>query len=531
MKIIIGTRGSQLALFQANYTKDILEKRGLEVEIKVISTEGDRSQEWNTRFDKLDGKGFFTKELEDALIGEQVDLAVHSFKDLPTEMHANLVIGGVSHRANPSETILIRPEFYDEKQVLKIRHGAIIGTSSARRKSQLMAYRPDLIIKDLRGNVPTRIKKLLEGEYDAILLAAAGLERLKPDIGNLMRFTLPPSEFIPAAAQGALAWQCRKEHKELLGHLNEMSHTETRAEVEMERDILSAFGGGCQEPLGIYCKGDSDADDKRIFKIFISKAETWNAAPLQLYFETYHLEDFARQIAESVRGIKAQKVFISKSFREKDYLPRSLEHLGFLFVASSLIEFRQIDIKVVPVSDWIFFTSKHSVKYFLKQKPKLWDVKFGCISKQTAFALRQFGYSSAFIGQGIDTKIIGKQFSSMAGRSKVLFPVAKESMNSVQQQILKQEQVINLPVYETIKHPKKVDADTAILVFTSPSNVLAYLELNKVQSVQKAVAMGEATANALRKGGFKKIVTTDTFDDLGLLRAILRQSAAQWTGK
>src|ERR1700752_3345912 len=193
-KVKIGTRGSELALWQANYTKTLLEKQGCEVEIKVISTEGDRSQDWNTSFDKLEGKGFFTKEIEEALLKNEIDLAVHSHKDLPTISPDGLMIAGVSDREDPSDLLIIRKEAVDEKEKFNLKQKAIVGTSSSRRKAQLLAFREDVEIKDLRGNVPTRIKKLQEGQYDAIILAAAGIERLELDLGDIRIEKLSPKE-------------------------------------------------------------------------------------------------------------------------------------------------------------------------------------------------------------------------------------------------------------------------------------------------------------------------------------------------
>jgi hydroxymethylbilane synthase len=156
-KIIIGTRGSELALWQANYTKELLEEKGCEVEIKIIQTSGDKTQDWNTSFDKLEGKGFFTKELEEALLRKEIDLAVHSHKDLPTVNPEGLIIAGVSKRKDPSELLLIKKSAVDKDQKFSLKKSALVGTSSARRKSQLLAFRPDVKVTDLRGNVPTRI--------------------------------------------------------------------------------------------------------------------------------------------------------------------------------------------------------------------------------------------------------------------------------------------------------------------------------------------------------------------------------------
>jgi hydroxymethylbilane synthase len=520
-KIIIGTRGSDLALWQANYTKGRLEKLGCEVELKIITTEGDRSQAWNASFEKLEGKGFFTKEIEDALLNREVDLAVHSHKDLPTDNPDQLIIAAVSEREDPSELLLIRKEAVDEKQKFSLKKNALLGTSSSRRKAQFLSFRPDVQLKDLRGNVPTRVKKLREGQYDAILLANAGIERLNLDLSDLHVEKLDPKEFVPAPAQGVLAWQVRADDKEVFAIVSKLNDEAVETRISVERRVLNLFEGGCHMPLGVYCEQDTDEHERPVFKVWVSKADAWDKQPVQLYFEAALIAGLPEKIVEKIKSIKPQKVFITKSFREHDYLPNALKRLGFEAVGKSLIEFREIKIETLPVSEWIFFSSKHAVKYFFRQKPNFGKVKFGCISKQTATELRQFGHRADFIGQSTDTKLIGKQFSSVAGNAKVLFPIAKESMMSIQNQLTKKDNAINLPVYQTLKHPEVIATDTNIVVFTSPSNVDAFFEKNKWQSSYKAVAMGDATENALARKGVKRCVKPVSFDDLGLLRAIL----------
>lgn len=252
--IRIGTRGSDLALWQANFVKASLEKLGQQVEIQIIHTQGDKIQDLS--FDKLEGKGFFTKEIEQALLDNQVDLAVHSHKDLETKSPEGLTIAAVSDREDPSELLLIRKESVVLDQKWNLKQNAIIGTSSARRKSQILAHRSDLTIKDLRGNVPTRINKLREGNYDAILLAKAGVNRLELDLSDLHCETLNETEFIPAPAQGVLGLQIRSEDIELANILSELNHRETQAQIEIERGVLKKMEGGCQLPLGVYCDGE-----------------------------------------------------------------------------------------------------------------------------------------------------------------------------------------------------------------------------------------------------------------------------------
>jgi hydroxymethylbilane synthase len=523
-KIIIGTRGSELALWQANYTKSLLEEKGNQVELKIISTAGDRSQQWNTSFDKLDGKGFFTKELEDALLNKEIDLAVHSHKDLPTTQPEGLIIAGVSKREDPSDILLVRKENVDDKQKWSLKQNAVVGTSSARRKSQLLAFRPDVQIKDLRGNVPTRIKKLREGEYDAILIATAGVERLQLDLEDLHTENLDPSEFVPAPAQGVLAWQIREEDDDLLSIIDQISDLDVFVKINIERTILNLFDGGCQLPLGAYCDTEFDDEDRLKFKVWTSVADAWDKQPKQLYFQSTNTDGLAEEITEKIRSIKPCKLFVTKTFRENDYLPRALKGLGFEVEGKSLIEFKPIKFKELPPAEWIFFSSKHAVKYFLEQKPDVKGRKFGCIGTSTSAELRAHGLRADFIGQSTDTKLVGKQFAAKVGSSKVLFPIAKDSLQSVQWQMPKRDNVINLNVYATLKHSAEIDPNVKIVVFTSPSNVEAYFEKNKWHEGQLSVAMGDATAAALNKKKVKVHMKPESFDDLGLFRAILSLS-------
>lgn len=285
-KITIGSRGSDLALWQANHVKRQLEDLGHEVEIKVIITQGDAIQ--NLSFDKLEGKGFFTKEIETALLDKSIDLAVHSHKDLETNPPAGLIIAAVSEREDPSELLLIRNESVDKSQKWNLKSEAIIGTSSARRKSQINLYRSDLQINDLRGNVPTRIQKLRDGQYDAILLAKAGVDRLKLDLSEFHVEVLNPTEFVPAPAQGVLGLQIREddaEMKEIMAHLN---HVDVAKKIGVERKILNLMEGGCQIPLGVYCPNEK--------QVFVSFAPASNLASKNFYFEPEQLDGFAEKV-------------------------------------------------------------------------------------------------------------------------------------------------------------------------------------------------------------------------------------------
>ena len=248
--IRIGTRGSDLALWQAHFVKAKLENLGCEVLLQIIVTQGDRIQDLS--FDKLEGKGFFTKEIEAALLNNDIDLAVHSHKDLETTQPEGLCIGAVSYREDPSELLLMRKIAQDPTQHWGLKAGAVIGTSSARRKSIIKALRPDLQIEELRGNVPTRIDKLRAGHYDAILLANAGVSRLQLALDDLHTLVLDPTEFVPAPAQGVLGLQIRQNDAQTQAIVAQLNHPDVASQIAIERGVLQALQGGCQLPLGVF---------------------------------------------------------------------------------------------------------------------------------------------------------------------------------------------------------------------------------------------------------------------------------------
>lgn len=217
-------------------------------EIIVIKTQGDAIQ--NLSFDKMEGKGFFTREIEQALLDNAIDLAVHSLKDLPTENPPGLIIAAVPEREDPADRLLVSPAARDEHNVFCLREGAVVGTSSLRRMAQLKCARPDVIVEPLRGNVNTRVRRLREERFDAIVMAAAAMRRIELDVGDLHCVQLDTADFIPAPAQGALGLQAREGDIETLRAVAPLNHAETARLVAAERAFLKHFGGGCHIPLG-----------------------------------------------------------------------------------------------------------------------------------------------------------------------------------------------------------------------------------------------------------------------------------------
>ena len=245
-KLVIGTRSSKLALWQADFIKAELEKRypGLVVEEKLMTTKGDKILD--APLAKIGGKGLFTKELETEMLEGGIDLAVHSLKDMPTEVPEGLIITAITKRFDPGDAV-VSPQY---KTLAALPQGAVVGTSSLRRKAQLLAVRPDLQLKDLRGNVNTRLAKLDAGEYDAIVLACAGLKRL--GFGDRITDVLPQSMCLPAVGQGALAIEARENDAEVREMLAFLDDADTRACATAERAFLGTVEGGCQVPVGVY---------------------------------------------------------------------------------------------------------------------------------------------------------------------------------------------------------------------------------------------------------------------------------------
>jgi len=246
----VGTRRSMLALTQTNWVVDQLKALDPDAtfELHEIVTKGDRILD--VTLSKVGGKGLFVKEIEQSLLDRETDLAVHSLKDMPAELPEGLVIGAIPERVDPRDVLLSK----DGRTLDQLPHGALVGTSSLRRSAQLLAYRPDIQIESLRGNIDTRVRKLNEGNFDAIVLAAAGLERVKWD-GTISQY-LPIEISLPAVGQGALAIECRADDEKMLKLLARFDHAPTRLAVTAERSFLHRLEGGCQVPIGAYATVD-----------------------------------------------------------------------------------------------------------------------------------------------------------------------------------------------------------------------------------------------------------------------------------
>src|SRR5262245_39416429 len=252
--LVIGSRGSKLALWQSEHILARLIELNpqLAIRIEVIKTTGDVKPD---PLSQIGGKGVFTKELEDALLDGRIDIAVHSLKDLPTILPEGLAISAICEREDPRDALVLRIS-EEVESLMDLAQGAVVGTSSPRRVAQLKLLRPDVAVRELRGNVDTRVRKLDEGQYDALILATAGLSRL--GLQDRISLRIPVNEMLPAVGQGAIAVETKSDNEYAAQVVAELSHHETRLACEAERSLLRNLGGGCQLPIAAHGVIDQD---------------------------------------------------------------------------------------------------------------------------------------------------------------------------------------------------------------------------------------------------------------------------------
>lgn len=519
--IIIGTRGSDLALWQANFVKDSLANIGIKAELKIIKTQGDNIL--NLRLDKLEGKGFFTQELEEQLLDGSIDLAVHSHKDLPTKNPEGLIIAAVSEREDPSEVILILKDCVDISKKLSVKHNGIVGTSSNRRQSQLLAIRPDLEFENLRGNVPTRIQKLRDEDYDAIIMAKAGLSRLKLDLSEFYIEEIEPTaELVPAPSQGVLAIQIKETNTQLFEVLQALNNQAVADEIAIERKVLNLFDGGCHMPLGCYCKKEDG-----LFHVWTTKSKDQDEFPDRLYSTSTTSEGLAEKIVAKfdVANRKLpKKVFISRELSEHSYFKKSLFKHQIEVEARSLIRtvptIHKIDSYIFKQADWIFFSSKNGIEYFFRLNPTLSkETKFGVVGRGSEDALKQLGKKVSFVGESSDTAEVAEEFAAVANGQTIVFPSAKDSLRTIQQGLSAETKIIDLTIYETILEENVALTYADVLVFTSPSNVDAYFADNLLESGQQVVAIGKSTGKRFEEMGVNYILPASP-DEIGLAEVV-----------
>jgi hydroxymethylbilane synthase len=456
MKLRIGSRGSQLALWQARRIAARLAELGVETEIEIIRTTGDKITD--VPLARVGSKGLFTKEIEEALLEGRIDLAVHSLKDLPVDLPDGLALAAVPERESPFDAVV-------GKRLDELPAGARVGTSSLRRAAQLRRLRPDLKIEDIRGNLDTRLRKLDEGQYDAILLASAGLKRL----GWEARITemLEPEIMCPAVGQGALAVETRMAPDPAFEICARLDDAAARAAVEAERALLAALGGGCQVPLGAYaelregrlrlravvadpasgdvfsCVEEGPADDPRA--VGLRAAETL-------------LDGGARRIIASVNPhalpLAGQTVVVTRARKQAGALSAKLRALGADVIELPLIEFQPLEFEAPDwgAYDWAIFTSANGVEFFFERVEPRPGPRICAIGPATASALRERGLEPDLVPPEFvaESVVEALRAASVEGR-RVLLARAEEARDVIPAELAKAGARVDvLAVYRTV---------------------------------------------------------------------------------
>lgn len=549
-RIVIGTRGSQLSLVQTNLVKNMLQSLlpTTKIDIEIIHTEGDRNMS-PVPLDTV-GKGWFTKELDKALLAKKIDLAVHSLKDIPEELPPGLLIAAIPQREDAREALVsLRGKRLDE-----LKKGATIGTDSTRRKAQILHMRPDLQIVSLRGNVNRRLAKLDNKEYDGIFLAVAGLKRLGFEKRISQYFD--EKEFIPSPGQGALAIVIRKDNTRLKNIVKKLNNPKTVAAVLAERQFSKIVGGGCKMPVGAYAKVSGNKivihgvigslDGKHVERQTIEGP----ASDAQKLGET-----LAKQLLEKCKpwytNLAEKYVVLTRPAEQEDLFSEKLQQAGLKVFPFSTISVSKKALSAVSHKqladissfDWIVFTSRHGITHLLEHLKKLkidsnilHKKKIAAVGPKTAEALQTHGISPAFIPTIYTTEKLGKHLPQV--KTKKILLARSNIANPVLTEILKERgaTVVNIPIYKTVLHKKPskelgrlVESNNVLCVcFTSPSTIDGFMKSIPASMKELVVSLpilsiGPVTTAAAEKFGFQNIYTAKTHTTDGML-TLLRQN-------
>lgn len=513
MKVRIATRGSDLALWQANYVARLLEEHGAETELIVLKTRGDLIDD--VPLHKLEGKAFFTSEIEGALLDGTADLAVHSHKDLPTELTPELGIAAVPPRGPLAERLLIRREAHAPRAAfLPLAHGARVGTSSPRRAEQLKALRPDLEVLDLRGNVPTRVNRLREGRYEAIVLAAAGIDRLELDTSDLVAVTLDVDQLVPAPAQGALALQTRTDDARTTELCRKVFHHEDTARaVAAERSLLALAGGGCSLPLGATVQR---AGEHWSAHVFLGANHPRPGAPSRWAADTGDSPQAAVDAAYEKLVAEAPtrsgplahlSIALCGSADAGTRLGARLADLGADVHHERVIEFEDVEapdlaqrVAGLRPGDVIAITSRQAVRRLGRlEKPA--GVRVAAVGPATAVELERALLPADVIGTA-GARALAEQLDLSLG-TRVLFPCAEDAQDELEQVLAQRGvDVERVVLYRTLPIADAVQVeDVDVRVFMSPSSVVATLEQERSHPERRAIrlALGHQTAEQLAR--------------------------------
>jgi hydroxymethylbilane synthase len=546
--IIVGTRGSALAQWQTNFVIRALKQLApdLSIETRIIKTEGDKDQV--RPLAEIGGLGVFTKALEDALLAHEIDIAVHSLKDLPTELVPGLTIAAVPEREDPRDCVVSR----HKAGLIALPQGARVGTASARRTAQVLALRPDLNIVPLRGNVDTRLRKAASIEYDAIVLAAAGITRLGR-AGEITEY-LPLEQVMPDPGQGALAVEIRGDDAELAELVGQLDHAPTRAAVTAERAFLRALGGGCRMPIGAFGRVHDDEMDLQGLvasidgKQIVRGQVTGRAADAEMLgtrLAVQLLIDGAGKIL-GLAPLSGKRILVTRAREQAEALSDKIRMLGGDPVElpaidlAPLTDYAELDAALSQTGnyDWVVFTSANGVRAVAERLAArgldasyLASAKLAAIGPATARALQALGLAVEFI----PTKYLGEQVAAelpVEPGSRALLLRADLASDVLARGLTERGvQVKDIDAYRTIL-PETKDVDWKridAVTFTSSSTVNNMMNMLGDRKADLARAdifcIGPVTAQTAREAGLNvaAVATEHTVD--GLLAAMVEYYA------
>jgi hydroxymethylbilane synthase len=558
----IGTRGSKLALYQAYRVKDELQLHFPDItfSIEIIKTKGDKILD--VALSKIGDKGLFTKEIEEALFNHEIDMAVHSLKDLPTRFPEGAKLGAVLNRGEVRDALIST----NGRKIENLTSDDIIATSSLRRKAQLLRINKDFKIVEIRGNVNTRIRKMEDGYCTVMVMSAAGLERL--EMNEYISEYLEPEIMIPACSQGAIAVEIRESDTTTEGIVLKINDHSSYIATEAERSFLRTLEGGCQIPVGSYSKivGDqfkitgfiSSIDGTEFIRDSI-EGDISKAVYLSIKLARNLYDRGGEEILKAIRQENLQnpqaelllkdKVIISTRARESgDTLPDLLKAQGANVLSLPMIEMipsKFDDHMMQALSDlvnydWIFFTSKNGVANFFKhlidvkgntELPK--SSKIAVIGYKTALELDYYGYAPNFISEGNTSEDLLNQFYEVykPQNLKILLALGNLADNILSNRLSVQNKVHRINVYDIIK-PEKADAEIIdlikndlydLIIFTSPStfcHFCSFYDMGQIGKLKMA-SIGLTTTKAINEAGFEPVITAKKSNVEGLRDAII----------
>ncbi len=568
MTVRVGTRSSKLALWQAELVIGRLREAhgGLECRVVAFSTQGDEVTD--RPLPEIGGKGVFTERIEEALRTGETDIAVHSLKDLPVDEAEGTEIGAVLGRDEARDALVSRGGLCLDRLPV----GAVVGTSSTRRQAQLLALRPDLVVRPIRGNVETRLRKVEEGEYDAALLAGAGLARL--GLSGRVSEWLDVRLFLPAPGQGAVAVQCRAGDRATLALLAAIDEPELRAATEAERGFLRALGGGCSAPVGAYATVGGATAAGRIVTLHARVIAPDGSRTIEVEGSGTGAREVAARLAERARAqgaaailqaaahpspaaLSGRRVVVTRTREGSDELCERLEALGATALALPLIRIEpepaglavEEAIRTLSTFQWLVFTSSNGVDHFFSRltageagsahalSSRLRGVKIAAVGQKTAEAVARWGLAVEVIPGEATGASLARELGGRVTQwpVRILLPRAREGGAEIVEGLrARGAEVVDLPVYRTVPaEPSGAEAAALeegadAILFASGSAVRAFAVLAGREPRVAAIAgsaaivcIGPSTAEAARDLGYRVAATAEEHTSDGLLRSLV----------